>query len=89
MESVRGIGQNPKMPTSPSGALLGRREDTAAGRGRVRSRVVDVTVGGGTSRGKSVGKAVCGWARMRNAIGALAHRVGQGNQLVVLVRVRG
>src|ERR1700761_3335362 len=77
------------MPTSAPGPLLGRREKTAARRGGVRSRMVDMAVGYGAV---GVSKAVNtrrGRAGVRGPVRAFAHRVGQGDQLVVLVGVGG
>ena len=74
------------MPAPPSRTWLGWCEDTAARNGGLRSGGVNVTVGNGAKR---IGETVRGWGGVRNPIRALAHRVGQGNQFVVLVGVRG
>jgi hypothetical protein len=48
--------------------------------------MVDVAVGNGAER---IGETGCGRTGLRNPIRALTHRVGQGNQFVVLVRGGG
>ena len=88
-ELVSGIGQNPQMPAPTPGTLLGLREYTAARRGGMCSRMVDVAIGNGGKRSREAVHAGAGCARMGDPICALAHRVGQGNQFVVLVGVGG
>jgi hypothetical protein len=47
--------------------------------------MVDVTIGNGA---KLIGETVCGRG-LRHPVSAFTHRVGQGNEFVVLVGVGG
>ncbi len=69
------------MSTPASGTMLGWREYTTARRGGMGSCMVNIGVG------KAV-HARAGSARVRDTVTALAHRVGQRDQ-VVLVGVGG
>src|ERR1700704_1372577 len=82
------IGQHPQMSAPASGAFFGWREQMAAGGRGLGSAVVDKRIGRNTSRPR--GKAVqrhAGAARVRQATvtrTAFAHRVGQGDQVVLI-----